>query len=375
MLLTTIFNHNGELLLAYMGVILTIAIISVLPQYNANSNRGLNLWGLAILTFLMSLMPIQSGDFVYYALIFKTKVNITHFEDFYIDLWTWNPDYIGWRAVVWGATVILLIATILLLRINNKFACFIFVITQFFYLGAYRNMFGFMMMFFSIAILFRGLEFTDVGKQFLSLVIGIVGLYLCTYLHKSMPMYVAFLILALIPFGMRLIKAALCAFPIVYSSIFFLSKWFVGWFLDEDMQNHSEAYTDSVREITFMQTIIDLVCQASYLLLFYIIQTTISKYKKRIPSVITFFTRYAFVLMYLGFLFYGQTTGGWLYSRFVTAGELSLMFVMMYILYFLPRTRPIKVAFGGLIFVLIYRMLYVFYGADKFIERINQIQL
>ena len=149
---------------------------------------------------------------------------------------------------MWGASTILLLIIAKSLKVNSKFAAFIFVITQMFYFGTMRNMFGFMMMYFSIVLIFS--NDTTIKKSIL-IPLGAIGLYLSTFLHTSMAMYVGLLILALIPFGKKTMKLSLYAFPILYGMVFALSSWFVGIFFSSDLQSHSEIYTNSAIYIYF----------------------------------------------------------------------------------------------------------------------------
>ncbi|WP_289744165.1 hypothetical protein [Muribaculum intestinale] len=371
--MTSIFNHNGALLMGYMVFLNCIAILCVAPQFSRNSKHGIGLFALAILTFLMSLLPIQSGDFIYYGQILQTGRNFSHFEDFYQLLWLFNPDYIEWRAVVWGACVLLLIINIKLLHLNGKFAAFIFIITQFFYFGTMRNMFGFMLMFVSVTIFYISISSV---KKYPLIIIAALGLWGSTFLHRSMWMYVLFLIVGIIPINKYLIKISLIAFPFAWTSVFVLSSWFLSTFADTEMQTHADAYTSGERVSTILQTTMELIKNGAYLYLLYIVTSHYCRPKCNFPNVIKFLIRYSYFLFYVGFLFLGQTSGGWLYSRFTEAGQITFMFVMMYFFYNYPRTRNVKIAFGVLIVFILYRILYITMRApEEFIARINTITI
>lgn len=372
MVLLTIFNHNAPLLMVYMIIIMGTALIGTYPQFSHNSKRGLGLKWTMVLAFMLALFPIQSGDFVYSAIILQKGTNFSHLELFYQGLWLLSRDLIIWRSVVFGGAILLLISTIQLLNVNKKFACFIFAITEMFMFGAMRNMLGFMLMVLCIALLFNS---GNILKRMVFFILAVSGFFGCIFLHRSMPLYIALLPLALIPFGKRTIKLSLFTFPFIYFSVFIFTQWFLKSFADQETQHHASLYTKSVMETTLLKTINDLIKQGCYI---YLLSIVIRKLlpNDNAPRIFKFLTRYAFILIYIGFLFYGQTTGGWLYSRFVGAGEVLFMFVMMYFFYYYPRKKGIKIAFAGLIYCIVYQMLYVTtYASNNFIERFNLITL
>lgn len=372
-MLLTIFNHNGPLMMGYMILIMTVAIICVLPQFNKNSNSGLSLLGLAILTIALSVYPIQCGDFIYVGFALQKGINFTHLEDFYQDLWFWNNDYSIWRMIVFGGATILLVCTIMLLKLNKYFACFIFVITEMFMFGNLRNMLGFMAMFFSVALLFFPNKFP---AKIFTIFFAVIGFLLTIPLHRSMWMYELLLIISFVPFGKRIINLSLYSFPILWGSVFVLSQIFLILFADPEIIAHSEYYIEGDRPTTLMKNINEIIRQTCYLYLFSLIVKQYIKKDNCFPPVFNFLIRYAYVLIYIGLLFCGQKTGGWLYERFIGAGEIALMFVMMYYFHKYPRTKGVKIAFGGLIYYLVYQILYIsIYASHNYISRFNTITL
>lgn len=371
----TIFNQNGWLLILYMVVIMSTALFGVRPQFSRNRNDGLGLFGLAILTFLMSVFPIQCGDFFYYGITFQNGYRLNHFEDFYI--WLWNVvdnNYILWRMAVWGGTVLLLILIIKKLKLNHRFAAFIFVITEMFYFGTMRNMLGFMMMFYGLVIVLSTYQQSRM-KQLLWIIIGGVCLYFSTFLHRSMNMYIAVLAISIIPFGIRTMKTSLFAFPVLYGSIFFLAN-IVLTLMSSDIQSHAVSYTEGERSMTIFQTIKELAQTCAYLYLMWIVVKNTTEKDSQLPLIYKVLLRYSYIWMYVGLLFYGQATGGWLSSRFIETGELAFMFVIMYFFFRYPRTRGVKFAFGTLILITIYNILYTStYASAGFVERIKEIVL
>lgn len=355
-----------------MVVVMFSALIGVSPQFSRNSKNGLGIIPIFLLASFTAIFAIQSGDFVYTTQLLQTGgKSAQHLEEFYLDLWEFEKDALFWRFVVFGGSLVLLFLTINLLRVNKRFACFIFVITQLFYFGQMRNMFGFMTMFFSIALIFR---YGDWKHLFFGITIGGLGLWASIFLHRSMWLYLLLLVPALIPFGKKIIWSSIIAFPFLYGLVFKLSSLFLLLYASEEMQNHGAYYASSNRESTIMQSIRDILNLLSYIYLLFIILKNYCTNKVPFPPVMSFLTRYSYILIYIGCLFLGQEFGGWLYVRFSGAGEISLMFVMMWFYYRYPRTRCVKIAFSMLIISIIYQILYICtYASNVYIERFNKI--
>ncbi len=372
MILLTIFNHNAPLLMVCMAIAVLTALVGVSPQFNRNSGKGINGVLIFLITLFTTIFAIQSGDFVYVARILQTGKNFAHLEPFYQNLWFICLDNIIWRFVVFGCSVLLLFCTIRILPVNKKFAYFIFVITEFFYFGTMRNMFGFMVVFFTIAAFFKCINSKHVV---IGVIVAAMGFWGASFLHRSMWMYLLLLIPALIPFGKRIIRLSVFAFPFIYSIIFLLTNFIISNIASDDIQNYALHYTDVERESTIMQTITELMRLLCYIYILYLIIQNYVRKRDIFPPVMNFLTRYAYILMYIGLLFYGHESGGWLYMRFVGAGQIALMFVMMCFFYRYPRTRGVKITFAGMIFFIIYQVLYICtWASEVFIGRFNSIE-
>ena len=140
-------------------------------------------------------------------------------------------------------------------------------------------------------------------------------------------------------------------------------------------KGYDKSSVNDILNTTFMQSLNSIIRYASYLYLLYIVVRESSKKTIIMPSVFKYLTRYSFLLIYLGSLFLGQVTGGWLFIRFTGAGELAFMFVMMYFFYRYPRTKGVKLAFAGLTYFILYNIAYITYYNASFIGKVNTITL
>lgn len=369
----TIFHHNGALLVVYMLLLTFAALWFVYPEFNRNHRtpRFCMLW-LGLLTFFMAILPIQSGDFAYYGIAFRNGSYNFHLEDFY--KWLWDAvdrNYLTWRAIVWGAATILLLLSIKRLNVNTYFAAFIFVITQWYFFGTMRNMLGFMAMFYGVIVMLsRG----SALRKMPEFIIGAAFIFASIFLHRSMFAYVAFMVLALIPFGKRTMAIGLGVFPFLYASVYALSRYvllYIG--ADEEAITHANGYLRSEVVNTTMQNFNNIVIFTSYAYLLWLIVRNRSNDGLRVemPAVYKFLTRYAYILMYAGALFFMQSEGGWMFVRLAGCGEIALMFVIMYYFYHYPRTRGVKIAFAAQIYIIVYFVLYIlFRDYNGFVKRI-----
>lgn len=369
----TIFHHNGTLLVIYMVLLVVTALWFVLPEFSRNRRvpKYCILW-LGLLTFFMAILPIQSGDFAYYGIAFRNGSYNFHLEDFY--KWLWDAvdrNYLTWRAIVWGASTILLLLSIKSLKINTYFAAFIFIITQWYFFGNLRNMLGFMAMFYGVIVMLRR---GNALRKTHELIIGTAFIFASIFLHRSMFAYVTFMVLALIPFGKRTMAIGLGVFPILYASVYTLSKYvllYIG--ADEEAITHANGYLRSEIVNTTMQNFNNIVIFSSYAYLLWLIVRNRSNDGLRVemPAIYKFLTRYAYIMMYAGALFFMQSEGGWMFIRLSKCGYTSLMFVIMYYFYHYPRTRGVKIAFAAQIYIIVYFVLYIlFRDYNSFVKRI-----
>lgn len=363
----TIFDHNPDLLILYMLFIMGILLIGTFPQIKSNTAYSLSMLWTYVLSFAMILFPIQCQDFAHMVYSFTTNSGISHYEKVYVDLWEWWPNTIIHRCVIFGGALTILFISFRILKLNRKFASFIFVITLLFYFGAYRNYLGLTMMFLGIIIILNNKK---VLSNLSSIIIGIILILLSLEFHKSMLLYVLLLLPTFINFDKKTIITSILAFPFIYGSIFILGGWFATTIGNADMAELADVYSSLVRETTIMKTITEWIVHISYMYLMYIVWKSYLKNPKVLTKPIAFLLKYSYILYYLGFCFYGQNTGGWLYSRFIEAGNMSFVFVIIYYFYSYPRTRYVKFAFSGFIFYIIYNMLYISTYARSVYENI-----
>lgn len=371
MILTTIFNHNFPLTFLYTTLVFWIGVTFSWRQFKGNTNRGIGLWGTFVLACLFGLISIQSGDFFYYGYMIQQNRGIYHFEDFYKWLLKMTNHYLEWRAIVWGSASVLYFLMLKQLPVNKKFACFIFIISQLFYWGTMRNMLGFTMLFAGVSLLFYP------SRNFGTIVsygVGIIMIFSCQFFHRSMYLYTIVMAAAFIPWGKFTVRLSLIAFPFLYTSVFILAKYFLSNFGEDDFQELGTQYIVMGKiTSTLLQDINNFIRTTCYAYIIYLCFKYISK--NSVPVFFKIMLRYSYILLYVSLLFLGQEKAGWMYTRFLDASSLGVGIPAMYILYRLPRTRPIQISLFGLLWIGIYNWMYMIYTAPYIIAKMMRIEL
>lgn len=372
MILGTIFNHNFPLCFLYTTLVFFIPVLGSYRQFFHNSNRGIGLKWTAFFAFLSGLISIQCGDFFYYALILQRNMGMTHLEEFYRWLWKVTRNYLEWRAIVWGSATALYFLMINRLPVNKKFASFMFIISQLFYWGNMRNMLGFTALFAGISLV---LYPPQGAKRIYGIVLGLALMFSCYFLHRSMLMYTAAMVVAaIIPWNAVILRISYAAFPFLYTAVYFAAQFFLLNFGDDELQKAGSVYIKSGNlGGTFMQTVNTFVVYGSYAYLAII--SFHYSFKNYMPIIFRTILKYSYIMLYVGFLFFGQSVSESFGHRLLNAGGLGVTIVGAYTLYRMPRTTSIKLALFALLYFGIYNWLYLIYTWKNFANKLMQVDL
>lgn len=372
MILGTIFNHNFPLCFLYTTLVFFIPVIGSYRQFFRNTNRGIGMKWTAFFAFLSGLICVQCGDFFYYALILQRNVGMTHLEEFYRWLWKITRNYLEWRALVWGASTLLFFLMVNRLPVNKKFACFMFIIAQLFYWGNMRNMLGFTALFMGTSLVLYPLQGV---KRVYGFVLGLALVFSCYFLHRSMIMYAsAMVVAAIIPWNALILRISYAAFPFLYTAVYFAAQFFLLNFGDDDLQKAGSAYIKAGNlGGTFLQTVNTFIVYGAYA--YIVIISFHYSFKNRMPIFFQTMLKYSYIMLYVGFLFFGQTISESFGHRLLNAGGLGATVVAMYTLYRMPRTRSIKLALLALLYFGLYNWLYLIYTWRNYATKMLQIDL
>ena len=318
-----------------------VILVVLVALYNyycfKNSKKGTNYLFFVIIIFLYSLFyRPAAGDFWHYMDGYERGSGILYrtMEDFYYWLMDHSANsYLLWRTIIWFPTAIIIAYVFRLLKVSSSYATFFFLL---FGLSAYyytRNALA-------LSLLYLGMVVFCYRKNFTSKIFNtllMVGLaYVSWYLHKSMPLYMAFAILAIVlPFNKKTIISALIAFPLIYGFIYVFASNFLSitsiWLSDKGFYYLEEENAFAAN----WKGIIRLLIKYVPVFYFYVIA-----FRKPIPKKSENYLSYkvflifSFLIVYSSFLFWGQGAAaiqGRLYkSAMVPFSYVTSMYFMEY---------------------------------------------
>lgn len=314
-----------------------------------------------LLVVVNSTFGFYVADFIHYNELYNELV-ISQFseiiEPFYFWLAKKLPNsYLIWRLVIWGASTYFLIKIFKRLNCNSQFAFLIFTLLLMTYFPAPRQTLGFVVLYYGISLLFFS------HNRYVGFLFGAFWIFLSYFLHKSMFIYILLMGLALIPLNKKLIYLSLLAFPFLYKLITSLSSFILLNFANESAHNKGMGYLESDFrvELSIWGMVQIIVTRLPiFLLLFYSIKNIY--YKNEVVQYgLKVFLQCAYWLIYVSYLFSGQTVSAFLSGRFWDAAMYPLTFFYAVYLYKQPRTLFIKTCFYMLVISNIYIYSYLLF--------------
>ncbi len=256
-------------------------------------------------------------------------------------------SYLLWRFVIWGSAAVLIVLTAKRLNLNSEVLGFmipLFFLTHF---SGTRDSLGFSLMIFSAVLFVQSLE----KKKALTIALGIIGVWASFYLHKSMFVFIGFLVLAFfLPMNKKTIIISLILFPILYTLASSLSGRIMSFEMfnkqqEEFMQRYMEQKANSLNSVG----LITKVFEKGSLVLFIMLVVKRMFYDKIVSTKAHLFVfKYAYLMIYISFLFLGQDTSVWVSSRSLHAGMFALVLCASHcfdLRYTEKRTNLEKVSF------------------------------
>lgn len=287
-----------------------------------------------------------------------------HIEPVYHWLYTAvNKNYLVWRCVVWGLSSLFLVLTLKRLKCDIRLASALFILLpliQIYYVT--RNTLG-------LSILLYALSFLDGKKK--NLPIAAAWLFVSSFFHTSMPLYIALVILVFaIPVNKLTFIISIAAFPILRGAIIILSEMFLANSDNAEFASRGSYYASSDNEMQY--TLVGWIHLAIQMtpILYIMFCGVMSAIKRKGLSILeNRFLIYAYILIYLSFLFWGEASKH-LQTRFWDASYQPLAFFLA--MYLFPRreTKPVKFFIVMELLVFAYRLMYNIYVFDPSLSRI-----
>ncbi len=328
----------------YLDMFCTAAVV-VMVLYNywcmKKDKKGTGYKAFVILILLYSLFYRPAGgDFWGYLNLYEFGEDIRrHMEDVYYWLIKVLPkSYIMWRIAVWLPAAILVSITMKMLKLPSSYAVVSFLVLG---LPAYyytRNALALSILYVAIAIIcMRPYKYS-----FWNVVLFVLLSFSSWFFHRSMPMYIAFALIALVlPFRRNYILASLIVFPILYGAIMLLARDLLSlgeiWMSDNIGMNYLEQVNNaSANWKGLIRMMIDYapVLYFYYIAFFYPINKDAPEYK-----AYKVFLLFCFLVFYVSFLFYGQGSTA-IQSRMYKSTMIPFSFLIaLYFKYFFGNKR------------------------------------
>lgn len=224
--------------------------------------------------FLFFVFSFWGGDWFhyYYYITDETYAHyVEHLEDFYLILADRvNNDYLLWRCVIWGSSLLLIIITTWRLKLNTSRFLAFFTAVALMPLSVGRVTL-------SMAVAFLGYSYIIKPMANLKLISYVVAgvLVICSpYFHKSGVMFIALVPLSFVKLKKKTILTLFLSIPlvIIFLKVIGIYSLF-GDFFGNDISEKLSDYSSSGMELAQgpVEAVIDLIFYSYVLLTLYII--------------------------------------------------------------------------------------------------------
>lgn len=312
---------------------LTILLMNKNVVSNPLSKNTASYQCFTILCIIYCTYAFFCGDYYHYQEIYKDVITFgehEHLED--VQNWIINilPEgYHIWRMALWGVAFVIYVYTFKRLQIRPGIAGMAITIVVLSYFPAPRQSMSF-------AIMLYGFSFitSPTKNKIISYITAILFLYLSTFFHKSSILYISIAAISFLPVKKNFFIISLLLFPILYRYLIPLSSNYINTFTaDEKFMASGSLYLESDFRVTltlwgWVQFIINRL--PIVLLLGYTIKRLYFSQKGKYANnnQLTVYVKNAYILFYLGALFFNQEASAFLSGRFMDASLYPLAFVL-----------------------------------------------
>ena len=316
-------HYSGQLGLICLAVYFIMLIKGRSTYSGKISQEKNNYWFVFFWMALYSILGFAEWDTYHYYWMYentKTSGYNVGFERFFFWLIKTLPNsYLLWRTAIWGTASVLMISAAKKLNLNSTVLCFMVPILFLTQLSVTRGAIGLALMIFCAILFAQSLE----KKKIFLMVIAGLGIYASIFMHKSIILFIILLIGAwFFPLNKKTIVISLIAFPFLYGAIFTLAE-------SISFINESDWMTDYMNrdktEMNLNGLLVTIFRSAIIILLVYDIAKKYLNNNVGRSKAQLFMFKYAYVLLYVSFLFLGQTTSYWVSDRALHAASFPLV--------------------------------------------------
>lgn len=275
-----------------------------------------------------------------YEYMYRTH-DIIQVEPFYFWLIQTLPNnYILFRMVVWGSASILIYLSARRMNLNPEtFGLFLAInfLPQF---AQTRGTIGF-------ALLMLALIYVSQSRKKINIIIGVLMIFATYFLHKSIPMFILFIPLAIsLPLTKKVIIISLIAFPFFYGMVSYASEYVLGLsYMSEITVEKGFSYLEresTVDEYSVIGNIFNVLQYSSILCLFICLVKFYTNINIK-DKTSTLLFKYAYISTYVACLFWGQNMSDFLHTRTLHFAVFPTLFASVYCFQNKERTKFDKI--------------------------------
>lgn len=323
-----IYSHyNGKLGLICFAIYI-IMLVFGRRTFGGNIRHYNNYWFVFIGMALYSVLGFLEYDTYHYYLQYEEMYQYDsryHVEQFYFWLIkTFPHSFILFRGFVWGTASLLMVKTAKLLDLNSYVFCFLAPIIFLPQLAVSRSALGISLMLFCSVLFFK----STIEKKSLYFVLAVLGIFASMFLHKSMILFIGILLISyFIPLNKKTFIISLIVFPFLYAIVlryFQEFSFFAG--MSSEQVGLISKFQDSSKTESNINGIIMEVFESIVILS--LVFNMIKKYlydKINATREQFFIFKYAYVLVYIAFLFLGQDVSTWINKRTIHVASFALV--------------------------------------------------
>lgn len=343
-------------------LIFLYGIIKYKKVYRGNQFLNSNYKSIFFFLTLYSVFAFAEADTYHYQELYEElyKAQIPwHVEPVHFWIIKHVPhNYYVWRIFVWGISAILYIYSFKRFGIQANVIGYVLTIMMLVPFAQTRGTLGFSLMMFALAY-YVPLKIKNISRYLLFILL----IVLSTFFHKSLGIYALLYPLAiLIPYNKKSITLSLLCFPILYLAVYTMSNYILELdFLGEQTVDRGLSYLErgTEGEYNIYGLLTNSILWIALLLCFY--ETTKFYLNSCHNITIISIQKYAYILVYVSFLFYGQNISNFLFTRTLNFAMFPLAISFAYYLQNSTRNYIAKVAMFFFLLNTLYEITYHIY--------------
>lgn len=358
--------------LVFFNICLLIIMFALMkkalrPPYSVTSiNRKITIF----LMFIFVLFSFWGADWFgylssYLKIIENENTNLE--KIYYWIIQELFPNYIVFRIIIWGSSLVIFIHTIKRLSISYNLAIFIFSTTYLIWFSYARVTFAMTLAYYGLSLLYKPYK-----SRILSFIIGVFFIYIAFHFHKSAIFAIAISLLVILSskYESKFLLVSLIIYPIiVIITQYYLGNFMMLEFYEEDGVLDAnfasgQRYLDADETKHGLGYILQSIFERTpyYILAYISFKYIRSRHYLQCPKDIKPFIRMLYFIVYIATIFSFDlgTNTHVVYVRFLRFAAIPAVVVMTYFLniQFYPKIMRCTywLAFMGTLYVVAYAM-------------------